>query len=168
MGYFILYNKYYSSGIFALVTGIIHGDFNEQNILVQPMKDSEPPSYDLYGMIDFGDMTENYYVLEVAMAITYMMFESKIVDPMLAGGHVLAGYVTVMPLNEAEFNVLKYCVASRFAQSLTLGAYTYLMDPGNEYVLTTAASGWKLLQQFWSITAEELYSGWKNVMRTYA
>ena len=46
----------------------------------------------------------------------YMMVESKIVDPLEVGGHVLAGYLTTMDLTDVEFDALKMCVAGRFAQ----------------------------------------------------
>ncbi len=45
-----------------------------------------------------------------------MMVESKVVDPLEVGGHVLAGYFTHMELNDEEFDALKMCVAGRFAQ----------------------------------------------------
>ncbi len=147
--------------------GIIHGDFNEQNILVQLAKDTEPATFEICGVLDFGDMSENYYVLELATIIMYMIIESKVVDPMLAGGHVLAGYVSIKSVSDIEFSILKTCVAGRFAQSLIMGAYTYLMDPGNEYVLTTAARGWPILRELWDLPAEQLYANWKQVMQTY-
>jgi hydroxylysine kinase len=151
----------------VLSAGIIHGDFNEQNILVQPVAGSEPPTYEIAGIIDFGDMSENYYVLELAMTIMYMTIESKVIDPMLAGGHVLAGYTAVKPISDVEFNALKTCVAGRFIQSLVMGAYTYLMDPGNDYVLTTAARGWSILRQLWETPSEQLYANWRQVMQSY-
>ena len=46
----------------------------------------------------------------------YMMVESKVVDPLEVGGHVLAGYLSIMDLSEEEFDALKMCVAGRFAQ----------------------------------------------------
>ncbi len=46
----------------------------------------------------------------------YMMVESKVVDALDVGGHVLAGYCDVMPLPAHEFDALKTCVAGRFAQ----------------------------------------------------
>ena len=54
--------------------------------------------------------------LQVGITIMYMMVESKIVDPLEVGGHVLAGYLTLMDLTDEEFDALKMCVAGRFAQ----------------------------------------------------
>jgi hypothetical protein len=35
----------------------------------------------------------------------------------------------------------------RYAQSLTMGAYTHSQDPSNDYVLTTSKTGWTKLAQ---------------------
>ena len=54
----------------------------------------------------------------MAICIMYMMVESKVVDPLVVGGHVLAGYYQHMQLNATERDLLKTCVAGRFCQSL--------------------------------------------------
>ena len=58
----------------------------------------------------------NVIYLQVGITIMYMMVESKIVDPLEVGGHVLAGYLILMDLTDDEFDALKMCVAGRFAQ----------------------------------------------------
>ncbi len=73
-----------------LESGIIHGDFNEQNILVRPIKD-KPEEYEVFSVIDFGDSQKNPLVYELGIAIMYMMTQCKIIDPNEAGAHVLAG-----------------------------------------------------------------------------
>ena len=74
------------------VVGVIHGDYNEQNIIVRDVEErDEMDGYKISGIIDFGDMQRSCYVFEVAITIMYMMVESKIVDPLEVGGHVLAG-----------------------------------------------------------------------------
>ena len=49
--------------------GVIHGDYNEQNLLVakNDAKSDESPyeEHDIVGVIDFGDMAETCYVYEV-------------------------------------------------------------------------------------------------------
>ena len=152
--------------------GVIHGDYNEQNIIVQPKPNQgyQPDvetQYYVHGLIDFGDSLWSYYVFEVAITITYMMVESKIVDPLFVGGHVLAGYLTERPLSDIEFNCLKACVMGRYAQSLVMGHYTYLQDPGNDYVLITAKNGWPQLKRLWETPKEELYNEWRKIIRSY-
>ena len=67
--------------------------------------------------------------------------------------------------NERSFiNALFY----RFVQSLVLGAYYYLQDPKNEYVLVTAQSGgWKALMDFWSTPREDLFKLWSQIDQSY-
>lgn len=166
--------------------GIIHGDINEQNILVKhlavPYKDSasanssnssrndQPTEFDICGILDFGDVANSYYIYEVAIAIMYMMLDSKIVDLLDVGGHVLAGYSSSSErgLNEVEFKALRVCVAARYAQSLTMGAYTYSVNPTNEYLLTSARNGWMQLSRLWNTPSAELYKRWTDILKKYA
>lgn len=59
------------------------------------------------------------------------------------------------------------CVAARFAQSLVLGAYSHQNDPDNEYLLITAAKGWKILQDFWNTPKNEVIARWKEIVHSY-
>ena len=104
----------------------------------------------------------------------YAMLDSHIVDPLSVGGHVLAGYFTGCEaaddhtplIGPTERRLLRTCVAARFAQSLTLGAYSYSLDPTNEYLLTTARRGWMILEALWRRTTEsELYTRWNDIMK---
>lgn len=126
--------------------GIIHGDFNEQNIVVE-QKAENPEEWRISGVIDFGDTSMSCYVFELAIAMAYMMLQS---GDLSTGGLVLAGYGTVRPVPDHEREVLKVCVAARLCQSLVLGAYSHAQDPGNEYLLVTQAAGWVLLEKLWS------------------
>ena len=49
-----------------LDVGYMHGDFNEQNIIVDSRGD-------IHGVIDFGDSQKNPLVYDIAIAIMYMM-----------------------------------------------------------------------------------------------
>ncbi len=48
-----------------------------------------------------------------------------------------------------------------------MGAYSYSQDPGNEYLIVTAARGWGILQRLWDTPKDELYARWRRVMETY-
>ena len=105
-----------------LEQGIIHGDFNEQNILCQPCKSSGETGsnneYEIFSVIDFGDSQKSAIVFELGITIMYMMTKCSLIDPNEAGGHVLAGYETIRKLPPIEMEVLRLCVAARYAQSL--------------------------------------------------
>ncbi|KAK2176613.1 hypothetical protein NP493_652g03063 [Ridgeia piscesae] len=150
--------------------GVIHGDFNEQNIIVKQRPSATPgedQQYDMCAVIDFGGSANSYYVFEVAITIMYMMVESSVIDPMKVGGHILAGYLSEQPLTDVEFDLLKVCVAGRYAQSLVMGAYTYTLDKGNEYLLVTAKNGWPQLRRLWNMSQTELYDQWRQTIQTY-
>jgi hydroxylysine kinase len=151
----------------SLQSGIIHGDFNEQNILVRPRSSEQPNDYEVFSVIDFGDSQKNPLVYELGITIMYMMTKCSVIDPNEAGGHVLAGYETVRPLPELEMEVLRMCVAARYAQSLVMGAYSHQQDPTNDYLLVTAATGWKNLTRFWNLPKADLYQKWDEIKKSY-
>merc|ERR1712154_193412 len=122
----------------------IHGDFNEQNIIV-----SDDGSQ-VKAIIDFGDMQYSCLLYDIAITIMYMMVVSSEEDALVNGGHLLAGYSKHRAIPDQEWQVLKVCVAARFCQSLVMGAYSYSQDPGNEYLLVTASMGWQRLRQIWN------------------
>jgi len=144
---------------------IIHGDFNEQNILCQ--KNEATGEYEISSVIDFGDSQYNPLLYEVSIAIMYMMTKCTVIPPAMAGGHVLAGYIKHRDLPLLERKLIRTCVAARYAQSLVMGAYSYAQDPGNEYLLITAKTGWKTLADFWSVEQGQLYREWDSIIGKY-
>ena len=54
--------------------GCIHGDFNEQNIIVDAQDN-------IHGVIDFGDSQKNPLVYDIAIAIMYMMTKVRFIYP---------------------------------------------------------------------------------------
>ncbi|ELK27608.1 PREDICTED: hydroxylysine kinase [Myotis davidii] len=147
---------------------INHGDLNDHNILVES---SEPAPGDavfhVSGILDFEDMSYGYYVFEVAIAIMYMMIESR--DPMGVGGHVLAGFESVIPLTPAERGALFLLVCGRFCQSLVMAAHSCRLHPENaEYLMITAKTGWKHLQQMFAMGRRAVEDLWFDTARSYA
>jgi len=43
-----------------------------------------------------------------------------------------------------------------------MGAYSYLQDPGNDYLLSTALKGWNVLDIVWNTPQSELTRRWKE------
>jgi len=148
-----------------LLFGAIHGDLNEQNILVQA-DSNEPGKFDVAGIIDFGDIHRNYYVFELAIAICYTMIDCKTMDVLDAPGHLLAGYNHWRTIPDKEFQLLKSCIGGRLCQSLVMGAYSYSQHP-DPYVLTTAKRGWPCLETLWSCPQEDMYERWRHIMQTH-
>ncbi|NWU70234.1 HYKK kinase, partial [Pterocles burchelli] len=144
-----------------------HGDLNDHNILVDPSSASlENPQYRVSGILDFSDMSYGYFVFEAAIAIMYMMIESP--DPLRVGGHVLAGFESVLPLTEEERGALFLLVSGRFAQSLVIAAHTALLYPENEeYLMITAKTGWKHLTTMFELGQEAVERIWFETAQAY-
>ena len=107
-------------------------------------------------------------MFEVAICIMHMSLDSGPMDLLSIGGHVLAGYLHQMALNDAEWRVLKESVCARYCHALVLGAYSYSLDPSNDYVLITAKKpGWDQLKTLWETPKERLYSKWQSIIRTH-
>lgn len=141
---------------------IIHGDFNEQNIIVEPCANGQ--DYKIKAVIDFGDTNKSPILFEIGIALTYMLLQAKSLE---SGGVFLAGFETILPLNAETKSYLKYCVAARLAQSLVMGAYTHSLHPSNEYVLVTQEQGWKLVEELWREKWETIDDIWKTSCDNY-
>ncbi|XP_012269711.2 hydroxylysine kinase [Athalia rosae] len=135
-----------------LETGIIHGDLNEQNILVN---DDEKG---IRAVLDVGDSHNSCYIFEIAITMCYMLLQTK---DIARGKPVLVGYQRVRQLPFLEKKILKTCVCARICQSLVLGAYSHMSDPENNYLLATQKPGWILLEKLWPLDNEQLWSIWE-------
>lgn len=147
---------------------INHGDLNDHNILIQSSKTASGDTVDqVSGILDFDDMSYGYYVFEVAITIMYMMIESK--DPIPVGGHVLAGFESVIPLTAAERGSLFLLVCSRFCQSLVMAAHSCQLNPENrDYLMVTAKTGWRHLQQLFEMGQAAVEEIWFATAKSYA
>lgn len=83
-----------------LEKGMIHGDFNEQNILVERRGEE----WRMISILDFGDTQYSCYVFELATLMTYIMILVRSVN---AGGYVLRGYSRIRKISDEELNLLK-------------------------------------------------------------
>ncbi|XP_067871409.1 hydroxylysine kinase [Heterodontus francisci] len=153
---------------------INHGDFSDNNILVQSVHSSADycnPSclqqeLNISGILDFSDMSYGHCVYDIAISIMYLMLESN--DPINVGGHVLSGFESVTPLVPEERDAVFLLVLCRFAQSLVLARYNILLYPENEeYLLTTVRTGWKCLHQLWGLGKETVERTWFETAKSY-
>lgn len=125
-------------------------------MLVQP---DESDGHRISGILDFGDMNSGYYIYELAIAIMYMMTEHP--TPIEVGGPVLAGWESVLPLNEAEKDCLYVLVLSRFCQSLVLARHSVILHPENaEYLMITSRKGVHIFHQLWELGKEQVEKVW--------
>jgi hydroxylysine kinase len=90
-----------------LESGMLHGDFNEQNILVRPSAGGEN-EFEIFSAIDFGDSQRSCYVYDLAIAIVATMtICHPDIDPVSTGGHCLAGYLKVKKMKQLDLSLLK-------------------------------------------------------------
>lgn len=134
-----------------LEEGIIHGDLNEQNLVM-----SEDGT-EIAAVIDFGDSQRTCLIFELAISLCYMIMQA---GKLSMGKHVVEGYQEVRRLTDLEKRVLKNTVCARICQSLVLGAYSHLHDPENEYLLVTQKSGWTLLKELWPLEQDQVLLEW--------
>lgn len=84
------------------------------------------------------------------MAYALLTSLGKAKRSLSAAASMLRGFNLVCPLTDIEKKHLRLLVASRLACSVTLGAYSYQQNPGNEYLLLHAQPAWDALTLIWS------------------
>lgn len=131
--------------------GIIHGDLNEQNIVMSLDEKT------ISAVIDFGDSHRSCLIFDLTICLCYMLLQTEDLE---TGKFFIRGYETVKCLSHIEKSIIKICVCARLCQSLVLGLYSSRNDPKNEYILTTQKSGWKLLKKIWSMSDEQVSQIW--------
>lgn len=87
--------------------------------------------------------------LSVAMAYSLLTVYGKQNRSLSAAAALLRGYNSVCPLTEVERKHLLLLMACRLSCSVTLGAYSYQQNPGNEYLLLHSAPAWNALELIW-------------------
>lgn len=83
-------------------SALIHGDVNEQNIIVNQV-DSK---WHVNGVIDFGDAHFALQIFDVSLLAMYTMLDCKSIDPIVAPGHVLSGYLSLRQLDKHELDIV--------------------------------------------------------------
>lgn len=134
-----------------LEQGMIHGDLNEHNIIVDLRGEN------VIAVIDFSDSHKTCRVFELAIVLCYMILRAADVG---MGKHVIEGYETLRKLTDLEKQILKISVCARICQSLVLGAYSHLHDSDNSYVLSTQKTGWTLLKRLWPMCQNDVMQAW--------
>ncbi|XP_070211673.1 hydroxylysine kinase-like [Littorina saxatilis] len=161
----------------GLQKAIIHSDFNVHNILVGPegnTNTSSSPTLSstsssssnmcVCGILDFGDATKSFLLIEVAIAMTYMTLLCPAdLDPDEMSGQALAGYLSEMKLSREEVDLIPLTMCARFCNTLTFGFHRLVLDPGNDYCMVDANKVWPHLQRLWSRSAADTVTLWKRV-----
>lgn len=120
--------------------GLIHGDANEQNFLVDPRHPDV-----VAGLIDFGEMQLSSQINELAIALAYCLFGEDDIE--MASSKMIEGYERVFPITEEEREIIYYLMAMRLVTSITMSSYSFKLHPENEYLLVAQKPGIELLKR---------------------
>ncbi len=120
------YRRHAKPMLSELPTGIIHGDANDYNVLVDPVEQR------VTGLVDFGDMVHSHVVNDLAVAIAYAVLGQR--DPLAVAAQVTRGYHGVRPLSDAEVTALFTLTGMRLCVSICLAARQQAERPDHDYL----------------------------------
>jgi 4-aminobutyrate aminotransferase-like enzyme/Ser/Thr protein kinase RdoA (MazF antagonist) len=121
-----VYDEHVTPRLAACRRGVIHGDANDYNVLV------DPRAQRVVGIVDFGDMVFSHVVNDVAIAMAYAALGKP--DPIGAAATVLRGCHAVFPLSEDEIAALFGLMGMRLSLSVSVAAMQQAERPGDEYL----------------------------------
>ncbi|PCJ48441.1 MAG: hypothetical protein COA74_08580 [Gammaproteobacteria bacterium] len=119
---------------------VIHGDANEQNLLVA----SDNPE-SILGLIDFGDMHLASQVNDLAITLAYSLLGED--DIAMASAKIIAGYDREFTLEDEEREILYYLMAMRLVTSITMSSHSAKLYPDNDYILISQKPARELLKK---------------------
>ena len=125
---------------------VIHNDVTLDNLLLDERQQ-------VTGIIDFGDMAHTALVLDVPATLQSLVRGRT--DLFAVSEAFLAGYASVLPLEEREAALLGDLLAGRMAQTILISAWRMPQYPDNEYIRGWAEPAWALLEQLETIGFDE-------------
>lgn len=135
-----------------LRTQVIHNDLNPHNVLVL-----ERDHDHVTGVIDFGDAVLAPLVNDPAVAAAYRNADAG--HPLETVCEFIAGYHAVLPLDDAEFEILFDLVATRMILTVLITSWRAAIQPENrEYILRNAPSAWAGLERFAALDRAEAHA----------
>jgi len=153
--FLLQYQTHVSPVVDELRFQLIHSDANDWNVLV------DANNTDLVnGLIDFGDMCHSPLINEVAIALTYLMFNKE--EPLQWANHFLSGYHQVLPLKEKEIDLLYYLVGARLSVSLCQSAFHKKAEPGKDYISVSEQQAILLIEQWVRINPLEAKTSFRK------
>lgn len=120
---------------------VVHGDANDQNVLVANSPDGGAR---VSGLIDFGDLCSTALVADVAIAATYASLRAD--EPIHAVAQVVAGFDEVTPLDDDELALVLPCVLTRLAVSVTTAAVRRREGTADDYALANETEAFAMLE----------------------
>lgn len=135
---------------------IIHNDANDNNLIVSGTTNKLQCS----GIFDFGDLVYTQRICELAIAMTYALFNCD--NLLQTSKTIVNGYSSFTKLQNDECKILYYLIKARLLQSLLNSGKSYASNPDNSYLLVSAIPAWELLEKLNHIEAHVFYKNIKN------
>ena len=127
--------------------GVIHGDANDYNIIVEEGR--------MVGILDFGDMVYTATVCDLAIALAYAMLGEQ--EPLSVAVQVIRAYQRCFPLTPAEQQALYPLILSRLGMSVCYAAHNRARNPDDPYQVVTEAAAWNLLDRLGQVPAADAF-----------
>ncbi|XP_046543140.1 hydroxylysine kinase-like isoform X3 [Haliotis rubra] len=156
----------------AMERGVIHGDFQDYNIILHPatvdFKTSVASldSKTIFGIIDFNDICYTYRVFEVGRLIADAMTNCNCSDQeaLQIGGRILSGYLSIRPLNIEDMTMLYHAVCITFCQYYVLGQHAVSQQTDNPYCSLGFAEAGRWLERVLALSSRTLWEIWTPVL----
>nr|XP_006811669.1 PREDICTED: hydroxylysine kinase-like [Saccoglossus kowalevskii] len=141
-----MFNSKVSPHLKKLKKGVIHGDYDPNNVIVSMLPhEGEDVRPEVCGIIDFSDARYSYYVFELAICIADFLMFSKDANHSLISTRLSEGYQSKFQLNELEKSLLPICIASRLCQVAVLGTNELKVQRYNNYIDNFVSKAWNCL-----------------------
>ena len=148
-----LYRQAVTPALEHLRRGVIHGDGNDWNAIVDGPR-GEPHA--VVSVVDFGDMHHGLIAAEPAVAAAYALLGQS--DVLAAATAVVRGYHQASPLDEEEIAVLFPLIAARLAVSVANSALVRSQVPDDPYVTISEAPAWEALERLSRVQPAEAHA----------
>jgi Ser/Thr protein kinase RdoA (MazF antagonist) len=135
---------------------IIHNDANDNNLIVSESASNLKCS----GIFDFGDLVYTQRICDLAIAMTYALFDCD--DLLQTSKTIVSGYCSYTNFQNDECKILYYLIKARLLQSLLNSGKSYASNPDNSYLLVSAIPAWELLEKLNNMDAQKFYEYIKN------
>ncbi|HZG20539.1 MAG TPA: phosphotransferase [Herbaspirillum sp.] len=128
---------------------VIHNDYHLYNVLVAPQEQER-----ITGIIDFGDMLHAPLVGEVGTAAAFHMAGSE--DPFAAAAQFLAAYHAVLPLTDAELEIVTDLMATRHLITALISEWRAARYPHNRaYIMRHNPAAWEALAMMADLSRQD-------------
>jgi Ser/Thr protein kinase RdoA (MazF antagonist) len=102
----------------------VHNDFNSRNLLVDPDDETR-----ITGIIDFGDLVHTALIADIAVGVIGQLATAQSADEAML--EFVAGYRSIEPLRAEELELLKWLIAGRIVQNVTVTSWYRVHSPGD-------------------------------------